>query len=124
MLSPDQERRLVGGGDSHDHFHSTDRIRVHDDIAALQKLANVSTPPTGAYSVAATDDFILADNAGPYQLPKAKNGRVIEFVMTTDTSVTIDLYSGDAIHGETSILLEEKGTAIRLKAIDGGWVAI
>lgn len=124
MLTPDQERRLVGGGDCHDHFHSTDRVRVYSDIAALQKLESVRTPPTGAYTIDIVEDFVLANNTGPYQLPKAKSGRILEIVMSTDTPVLINMYSGDTFYGETSILLEEKSTAIRLKAITGGWIGV
>jgi hypothetical protein len=124
MLTSDQERRLTGGGDCHDHFHSIDRVRVYSDIAALQKLEVVRTPPTGSYTVGAADDFIEADNYGPYQLPKAKDGRIVEIVMKTDTPVRINMFSGDTFYGETSILLEEKTTAIRLKAVTGGWIGI
>lgn len=124
MLTPEQEFRLTRGGDSPDHYHSSDRVRVHTDIGDLDALANVRTPTSGSYTIAADDDFILANNAGPFQLPKAKDGRVIEIIMTTFTPVTINLASGDTFYGESSIVIEEKGTALRLKAITGGWLAI
>ena len=124
MLTPEQEFRLTRGGDSPDHYHSSDRVRVHSDIGDLDSLANVRTPAYGSYTLVADDDFILADNAGPFQLPKAKDGRVIEIIMTTLAPVAINLATGDTFYGETSIVMEEKTTAIRLKAISGGWVAI
>lgn len=124
MLSPEQESRLTSGGDSPDHWHSTDRLRVHSDIGALEALENVVTPTSGAYSVGPTDNFILANNAGPYTLPLAKSGRIIEIVMTTATPVVVDFSGSDELYGETSLLVEERGTAIRLKAISGGWIII
>lgn len=125
MLSPEQEQRLTQGGDCPDHYHSTDRLKVHSDIASLQALANVNTPASGSYSVGLADDFILANNAGPFALPKSKNdGREIEIVMTGTATVTINLATGDYFFGESSILLEDTGTAMRLRAISGGWMAI
>ena len=110
MLTPEQEFRLTRGGDSPDHYHSSDRVRVHSDIGDLDSLANVRTPANGSYTLVADDDFILADNAGPFQLPKAKDGRVIEIIMTTLAPVAINLATGDTFYGETSIVMEEKTT--------------
>lgn len=124
-ITPDQEQRLTQGGDCHDHWHSTDRLKVHADIASLQSLANVKTPDSGAYSIGKLDDFVLSNNYGPFSMPKSKgDGREIEFVQITDADVRIDMASGDTFYGDSSILLEEKGTSIRLKAISGGWIAI
>lgn len=124
MLNPEQELRLTQGGDCPDHWHSTDRLRVYSDIAALQKLEVVRTPPAGTYTVTDKDDFIEANNYGPYQFPKAKDGRIIEVVMVTNYPVRINFHTGETFYGESSVLLEEKTTAIRFKAITGGWVAI
>lgn len=115
---------LINGGDCHRHFHSDDRTPTHDTLARLQQL-NTQVSPSSAYAVRASDDIIQIRAGVPVTMPlSAGNGREYEVVALDDVPFLISLTSPDTIFGETSVLVEVAGTALRFKAITGGWIFI
>ena len=114
---------LQGGGDSFEHYHSSDRTPTHDTLSRLQQL-NRQNNVTGPYTLIDKDDIILADTAGPLQLPVARNGREFEIIMIGIDPVTVNLTHPDTIYGDSSVTLTIQSTALRFKAITGGWVFI
>lgn len=123
MIEPRSEYELVGGGDTLLHYHLADRATN----AGLQSDARRTTVTT-AYTVRADDDFLLIDtSAGAVELtlPQARNGKEYEFVLVDATNyATVTPDGADTINGEPDMILSTLWTAIRLKAISGGWVAI
>lgn len=123
MNFSDIPEELVGGGDTLLHFHLADRNPTHQTSNQLQAVQNIQTKAGATYTLTEQDDIILADG-GTYTLPKSKFGKEYEIIMTGSTSVIVNLTSPDEIFGETSVLLEVEGTALRFKAVSTGWVLI
>lgn len=115
---------LTGGGDSTEHYHSSDRVPTHDTLSRLQQLARQNILGSGTYYVTDKDDVLLSGSGGVIILPAARNGREFEVIMTGDTPVEVRLTGTDLIYGESSVMLTVKSTALRFKAIAGGWVFI
>jgi len=115
---------LTGGGDSFDHYHSSDRTPTHDTLQRLHELDTKRTVSTDPYTVQSSDDILLCQG-GTVNFPASKgNGREIEVVMMTSTNVLVQLAGTDAVCDETSVLIEEQWTALRFKSITGGWILI
>lgn len=118
-------RSLTGGGDCFEHYHSSDRTPTHDTLHRLRELDKKTTVPTDPYTVAQQDDLLLAAMGEMINFPSSKgNGREIEVIMSGTLPVTISLSGSDTVCGETSVLIEEQWTALRFKAVSGGWVLI
>lgn len=121
----DAPNSLTGGGDSFDHYHSTDRIPTHDTLQQIHQLDTKRTVSTATYTVVEQDDILLCSVNSVVSFPASKaNGREIEVVMTGGNALTVDLAGSDTIFGEGSVLLEIVGTALRFKSISGGWILI
>ena len=127
MLTIEQESRLTSGGDSPDHWHSSDRQRSHSDLETLQGLTIVkSFTATGdiPYGV----DIAMVDTTSAsvtMALPVARSGLEIEVVKTVaSNTLQIDTSGADTVFGETSVVLFEPGSALRFKAIAGGWILL
>ena len=123
MLDPVQESSLISGGDNFDHWHSSDRVPTHATLQRLQQLTR-QTEVTGSYTVVDGDDLILCPTGATIAFPLAKNGREIEVVMTGTIQVIITLAGTDLIYGESSVLIEVQSTALRFKAVSGGWILL
>ena len=123
MLDPVQESSLVSGGDSTDHWHSSDRVPTHATVQRLQQLLKQTTV-SGSYTVVDADDIILCPTGATIVFPRARNGQEIEVVMTGTIQVIINLDGPDLIYGESSVLIEVQGTALHFKAVTGGWILI
>ena len=114
---------LVGGGDCTLHFHSADRAPTHDTLDRLQDLCN-HVDVTTAYAVRYADDIVMVTDGATVTLPLANRGKEFEVVQMDNNPVLVNFTSPDTLYGETSMLIEQQGTAIRLKAISGGWIII
>lgn len=123
MLTPRQESDLTSAGDNFDHWHSSDRAPTQATLHQLSQLTS-QRDVTGNYTVVESDDIILCPSAATIAFPLANAGREIEVVMTGTQAVTVSLAGADLIYGEGSVLIEVQGTALRFKAIAGGWVFI
>lgn len=118
-------RSLTGGGDCFEHYHSSDRTPTHDTLHRLRELDKKTTPTASPYTVTQQDDFLFAAAGETIIFPASKgNGREIEVIMSGTLPVTISLSGSDTVCGETSVLIEEQWTALRFKAVSGGWVLI
>ena len=124
MFDPRLEQELTGGGDSLLHYHLADRATN----AGLQAEARVTRIGTTTYTVRAGDDFLLVDTSlvpVDIYLPLARNGRELEVIYHTGTSViTLWPQPGDTAMGTVNIVMTLVDTALRLKAIDNNWVII
>ena len=76
------------------------------------------------YTATEQDDILLVPNGGIIILPPARNGGEFEVIMSGTAVITVQLSGTDLIYGETSVILNTRGTALRFKAIPGGWVII
>lgn len=123
MIDQFQQNQLLGGGDCQLHWHSIDRVVRHETLEQTQAIMRQRSV-SGTYTITDTDDILLCASGGTLTLPLAKAGREFEVIMTGTTDVTVNLTSPDEIYGETSVLIEEQGTALRFKAVTGGWVFI
>lgn len=117
------EAELTNGGDCFAHYHSSDRVRTHDDVLRLQELL-YEHAVSGTYVVTEQDDILLCATGGTLTLPLAKTGREFEVVMTGTTNVTVLFTGTDLLYGESSVLIEQQGTALHFKAVTGGWILI
>lgn len=125
MLDNNQEQQLTGAGDTLLHYHLSDRIPTHDTLVQLEVLATRRTVTTDPYTVTEADDILLCPSGGTINFPASKNnGREYEVVMTGTDSVTVQLDGSDLVYGESSVLLEQQGTALRFKSVSGGWIFI
>lgn len=125
LLNDFQEQQLIGGGDTLLHFHLSDRIPTHDTLVQLEVVATRRTVTTDPYTVTEADDLLLCPSGGTINFPASKNnGREFEVVMTGTDPVTVVLDGSDLVYGESSVLLEQQGTALRFKSVSGGWVFI
>ncbi len=116
---------LTGGGDSFDHYHSSDRTPTHDTLQRLHQLDTKRTVAVSPYTVVEQDDILLCSIGGTVNFPASKgNGREIEVIMISVGAVTVVLAGADTVCGETSVFIEEQWTALRFKAVTGGWVLI
>lgn len=123
MIEPRIEAELTNGGDCFAHYHSSDRVRTHDDVLRLQELLYEHSV-SGTYAVTEQDDILLCATGGTLTLPLAKTGREFIVVMTGTTNVTVSLTGSDLLYGASSILLNAQGMALHFKAVAGGWVLI
>ena len=124
MLDTYQEAVLTGGADCFIHWHSSDRVVDHGTLQQLQQIARETSVTTTPYVVTASDDILLCTIASTVTFPLAKNGREIEVVMTGTGNVTVNFSGTDTMYGNTSVLLNAQGMALRFKAITGGWVLL
>lgn len=116
---------LTGGGDSFDHYHSSDRAPTHDTLQRLHQLDTKRTISTSTYTVVEQDDILLCSVATTITMPASKaNGREIEVVMTGVYPISITLAGSDTVCDETSVLIEAQWTALRFKSVSGGWIFI
>lgn len=123
MIDPRIEAELTNGGDCFSHWHSSDRIVDHDDIMRSQELLYQHSV-SGTYSVTDQDDILLCATGATLTLPLAKTGREFIVVMTGTTNVTVNFTGTDLIYGESSVLIEQQGTALHFKATTGGWILV
>lgn len=122
-MDAQQEQKLISAGDCFLHYHSSDRQATHDTLEQLQQLEIVKTRAS-PYTATDKDDIILVPGGGTIILPLAKNGGEFQVIMVGSSPVTVELSGTDLIYGETSVILTTKGTALRFKAIIGGWIII
>lgn len=123
MIDQFQENQLLSGGDCQLHWHSLDRVVRHEDLEQTQAIMRQRSV-SGTYTITDTDDILLCASGGTLTLPLAKAGREFEVVMTGTDPVAVNLSGSDKVYGKTSVLIEEQGTALRFKAVAGGWVLI
>lgn len=118
------EATLLNGGDCFLHWHSSDRVPRQDFLHGLQQVTRERTITAATYSVVDTDDILLCGVSTTITMLPAIDGREIEVVMTGTDPITVNLTTPDLVYGESSVIIEEQGTALRFKAISGGWVFI
>ena len=122
-----QEQELTNGGDSRLHYPLADRTPTHDTILGIQSSTNVQTK-TGNYTPTEQDDILLVDTTSAsvtITLPTAKAGREYEIVKTVNANaLTIVPTGSDTVVGTTSVIIYTQWTALRFKAVTGGWVLI
>lgn len=123
MLTYEQESSLTSRGDNFDHHHSSDRVMTQDSLHQLHQIARVSSQ-TSPYTLSEKDDIVMLPLGGIIILPEARNGGEFEVIMSGTAVITIQLSGSDLIYGETSVIMNTQGTALRFKAISGGWVII
>ena len=116
---------LVNGGDCILHYHQLDRVPRQDTLHGLQLVTRVRTVST-SQTLLTSDDIVMVDTGGiNVKLLRAINGREFEVVMTADVApFTISFSGTDTLYGKTSVMVEVQGTALRFKAITGGWILI
>ena len=113
-MTPDQESRLTGGGDSPDHYHSQDRTPTIDTLRQLQYLEIVTTITAALNMETDTDskkrntDYLRCDATGgifTVTLPKAKaSGRRITLSrVASANTVTIAAQGGETVSGTTTL---------------------
>lgn len=124
MLDDRDERQLVGGGDTLLHYHLADRATN----AGLQSDARQRTTSDSAFSVTYDDDFVFCDTTSSnisVTLPLARNGKEFEIVKTASPNMLTILPSGtNTLAGAASVLVYVQWTALRFKAVSGGYVLI
>lgn len=124
-MLPSQEALMLNGADCPLHYHSQDRIPTHDTLNALEAIAKQQVVTGNSYSATEEDDFVLVSQYCVVTLPVAKNGKEIEVVKTFPGSYIKILPTGtDTIIGDTSVIVYDQWTALRFKAITGGWIII
>ncbi len=76
------------------------------------------------------EGFIIADTSSgnlTYTMPKSQgDGRELEVLKLGSNTLTINMYSGDTILGESDVKIYADGewTALNLKSITGGWTPV
>lgn len=119
------EQQLTGGGDTLLHYHLADRTPTHESVVQGTIAAAAKVVPTDPYMVTESDFYLYCANGETLTMPLSKaNGREFEVIMTGTDPVTVNLSGSDEVYGETSVLIEEQGTALRFKAVSSGWVFI
>lgn len=111
-------------GDCLLHYHSYDRVPTHDTLSSLQAVANTKTV-VGAYSIEPSDDYVLCDGTVTITMPLSKSdGRELECVLVTPGTLTIVPSGADTLLGDTSVVAIDQWTALRFRAVSGGWILI
>lgn len=124
-MLPQQEALMLNGADCPLHYHSIDRIPTHDTLNALEEIAKQVNVAGDIYFATEDDDYILVGQQCDVTLPVAKNGKEIEVIKTFNGSYIRILPSGtDTIVGDTSVIVYVQWTALRFKAVAGGWIII
>jgi hypothetical protein len=124
-MTPQQEEAQISGGDNPYHWHAHDRVVNHDTLTQLNQIANQRSITTSTYTVQPSDDYLLVGTTSTITLPAAKNGQEYEIVKVFSGGYIIILPAGtDTVVGTTSVLVTVQWTALRFKAVSGGWILI
>lgn len=127
-ITPDQEQRLVSGGDCPDHFHTTDRLRTHNDLVALSSLED-SISITGNYTFGKKIvEYVLADtslNNISLVLPDAKKMMKVTAVkMSALNTITVTAPNSVTINGVPSYAMNASYEVATFKAIGGNYYVV
>ena len=126
-MTPEQESNLTSQGDCQEHWHSSDRLRTHDDGRQLVNLEYAQRVYAGTHSVDPTADYVLVDSSGgsvTLTLPHPSKRLATTFVRTSAlNTVTINTPSG-VINGAATYSLIGAYLPVRLKAIDGNYYRV
>lgn len=122
-LDATQEAELTGLGDCQLHWHAADRRIDHARILEMYSNTNVVTK-SGNYTITERDDYILVNQTATITLPLAKNThREVEIILiAAGKTLTVVPTGTDTVQGATSVVTTVQWTALRFKAITGGWV--
>ena len=126
-LSPQQESTLVSGGDCFDHWHSSDRVRTHDDILTMQALAK-ATLVSSDTTITSKQDYLIVDTSSgnvTVTLPFSNNGREIEIMKNAQANyLSIVPFGDDVILKSKEVRVFNYGTSLRFKGFTGGWIIV
>lgn len=126
-LTPQQESNLTSAGDCREHWHSEDRILSQDSVIQFQNLTTLK-PISDDFAVTERWNGVLVDTTLQnvvVTLPTARHGREFEVVKNAAAHYVSIIPTGvDTILGLAEARIYNYGTALRLKAITGGWVFV
>lgn len=127
-MTPEQEQRLTSGGDCPDHFHSTDRLKTHNDVVDLVVLEDFIRIYSNYSFERDAFEYILADSTlgnVDITLPAAKK-KMKTTVVKTVAANTVTIYppSGSLINGGASYALTAAYAKATVKAIDGDYYVV
>jgi len=126
-MTPSQEASLTGGGDSFDHWHSSDRQPTQDFLQGLGSVAK-QVFVSGDTVLTGQEDFLAVDTQTgniTITMPRAINGLEIEIMKLVPANTIFIIPDGtDTIFTTTGVTLSVGNAAIRFKAIGTDWRAI
>ena len=123
MITAQQEDQLINAGECYLHYHPDDRQPTHD---TLNRLQNLAAPQATAVSktLSYENDYIECSATCTITFPQARAGKEFEVINIGSGTVTVLPTSPDTLVGDTSVVIEQQWTALRFKAVPGGWVLI
>lgn len=114
---------LVGGGDSLDHYHNSDRFPPRDSMVWMEGLESVTTYGVNS-TISPEDDIVISSAAITLTLPPSRGGKHYIITSITAGTTTINPSSPDTISTLSSTSIVGIGSVCRLKSVVGGWVFI
>jgi len=127
-MSPDQEYRLTNGGDCPDHFHSSDRIRTHDDADLLVSLESYVEVGSGSTTVRPGTDYVLADtSAGSanVELPNPALGLAVTIVKKSASNLVNVSSPTGTVNGAASVSMGSGAySSAKFKALGGNYYTV
>lgn len=125
MAEANDAKILAGLDQSQDADYYRHRQLSRNDLQWFHQIERQTTVTASTYAVTRNDDFILVGATCTVTLPLAARGREIEVVKTfAGGYVNIVPTSTDTLVGTTLVQILVQWTALRFKAISGGWILI
>ena len=127
-MLPDQEDRLTNGGDCPDHFHSSDRVRTHDDADLLVSLESYVEVGSGSTTVRPGTDYVLADtSAGSanVELPNPALGLAVTIVKKSASNLVNVSSPTRTVNGAASVSMGGGAySSAKFKALGGNYYTV
>lgn len=126
-LTPEQESSLTSAGDCFQHYHSSDRLRTHDEARQLVSLEVTESFANGTSMVSPNTDYVIVNSAAgnaTINLPQPVKRLSITVLRTSAAnSVTIQSPSG-TINGVATFSLTGAFGFAKFKAINGNYYRV
>jgi len=127
-MTEEEERSLLGGGDSPLHSHEFDRTVTHAQVLQYQDNESIREVATSSI-VTYADDYLFVDSTiAPVtlSLPVARGGKTYTVVRVAGANnVTLTPLGTDTINGGASLILSSSYSPRKIKALKGtGWVQV
>lgn len=127
MLPTEKEFELISGGDCFSHWHSSDRVRTHDDSVQLDALESYQTVADGTHNVKPGVTYVLVDTSAgstTLYLPNPERKLSVTVIKTSaSNTLTVDSTVGN-INGASTYSMTAAYAAAKFKAIDGNYYVV
>ena len=126
-LTPEQESSLTSAGDCFQHYHSSDRLRTHDESRQLVGLESVEHTGAGAYSVPASADYVMVDTSlgsATITLPPPSKLMSVTILRTSGANLATIKSPTGLVNGALTFALAGAYGFAKFKAFNGNYYRV